>query len=139
MSSDKLTGRTRHRVGWLGSLILQVEYERSSMRDLNGSGYYDFNTATHWRDARAADLINLAARPPKTTAKTPRAEHRETLHEFVQNPNIKVMRVCQVCGLFFMSGKHIGNPTYDPNWQREWARVNVPPCEGEGLHKSGGS
>jgi len=54
----KLTGRTRYRTNWRGKLILQVEFSRSYCHDLNGSGYYDEGTTTHWRDATAEDLIN---------------------------------------------------------------------------------
>ncbi|WP_312411997.1 hypothetical protein [Shinella sp.] len=54
----KLTGRTRHRTNWRGKLILQVEYTAFHMKDLNGSGYYDEWTTTHWRDAKVEDVIS---------------------------------------------------------------------------------
>lgn len=56
-----LTGRTRYRSNWRGKLILQVEYTRYYCHDLNGSGYYDEGHTTHWRDAKAEDLINREA------------------------------------------------------------------------------
>lgn len=57
----KLTGRKRYRTSWRGRLVLQVEYTRYYCRDLNGSGYYDEGHTTHWRDAKAEDLINHEA------------------------------------------------------------------------------
>lgn len=54
----KLTGRTRYRTNWRGKLILQVEFTRRYCHDLNGSGYYDEGETTHWRDAKAEDIIN---------------------------------------------------------------------------------
>ncbi len=57
----KLTGRTRYRTNWRDKLILQVEYTQHYCHDLNGSGYYDEGHTTHWRDAKAEDLINREA------------------------------------------------------------------------------
>lgn len=54
----KLTGRTRFRTNWRGKLILQVEYTAFHMKDLNGSGYFDEWTTTHWRDAKVEDVIS---------------------------------------------------------------------------------
>lgn len=62
-----LTGKTRHRSSSiLGStkLVLQVEYTASHTKDLNGSGYYDDWTTTHWRDARVEDLTVLQSVQP---------------------------------------------------------------------------
>lgn len=48
----ELTGNKRHRRNWRGKMILQVEYVRNHMDDLNGSGYYDEYQTKHWRDAK---------------------------------------------------------------------------------------
>lgn len=55
-----LTGKTRHRVHkplfGTALLVLQVEYTRDHSRDLYGSGYYDYWTTSHWRDATLDDV-----------------------------------------------------------------------------------
>lgn len=57
-----LTGRRRHRVGWFGKMILQVEVKhpnasypkapRPGPYDPWANGHY-----TYWRDARPGDVI----------------------------------------------------------------------------------
>jgi hypothetical protein len=52
----KLTGRARYRHGWLGKLILQIEYEApvipSGRRQPLDGGEFE----CRWRDARVEDL-----------------------------------------------------------------------------------
>lgn len=57
----KLTGRTRYRTSWSGKLILQVEYGYVHITDLSGSGYYDYDNVTKWRDAKVEDLAIVVA------------------------------------------------------------------------------
>ena len=54
-----LTGRARFRQSWRGKFILQVEYKDERVYDLNGSGYYDHVTSTHWRDAKFNDVYDI--------------------------------------------------------------------------------
>ena len=57
------TGKTRHRTGWGGKLILQVEvqaYEGSWFDGwdmVDGKGWY-----TYWRDAELSDLSTTVRR-----------------------------------------------------------------------------
>ncbi len=54
-----LTGNTRHRLGWFGRLILQVEYSWQH----SGSGRLQPGvsfTSTGWRDATVVDIQALA-------------------------------------------------------------------------------
>jgi hypothetical protein len=55
-----LTGRKRyrHKNRLFGKplLVLQLEYTYVKTYDLSGSGYFDHQTITHWRDATAEDL-----------------------------------------------------------------------------------
>ena len=52
----KLTGRTRYRTSFRGKLILQVEETWASLKNLNGSGYYDEHVHVRWRDAKVTDM-----------------------------------------------------------------------------------
>lgn len=53
----KLTGRTRHRSGWLGGLILQVEVSEK-MGDIHGESW----TRRRWIDAKAEHMVEMEAR-----------------------------------------------------------------------------
>jgi hypothetical protein len=58
---ETLTGRRRHRLGWLGRLVLQVEVEiRTEMIDPH---FIDIHVVTsrEWRDARTSDLTEERA------------------------------------------------------------------------------
>ena len=48
-----LTGRTRHRTGWFGRMIYQVEEHVQHWCDDRGWSQGDYR----WRDARVADHI----------------------------------------------------------------------------------
>lgn len=70
MSSSRLTGRQRHRITWLGRLVLQVEYEYRYMPAGMRPAPVRFQTSQGWRDAVEGDLDvleALAARPPIPT------------------------------------------------------------------------
>ncbi len=54
-----LTGRTRFRTGWLGKLILQVEYKYDVVHynlDYHDCGGDDLSSTIRWRDAKISDL-----------------------------------------------------------------------------------
>lgn len=51
--SGQLTGRTRHRVGWFGKLILQVEYWEERWAS---DGFGSDELFVCWRDARVEDV-----------------------------------------------------------------------------------
>lgn len=59
----KLTGKTRHRARaqlfGKPALVLQVEYTYVRDYDLGGSGYFDHETITQWRDATVEDLTEI--------------------------------------------------------------------------------
>ena len=58
-----LTGRKRyrHKSRLFGKpvLVLQLEYTYVKHYDLGGSGYFDHETITQWRDATVEDLTNM--------------------------------------------------------------------------------
>lgn len=62
-----LTGRTRHRVGFRGRLVLQIEHRflPDTYRP-PGHGHQPRSYVTAWRDATLADLASLY--PPVETA-----------------------------------------------------------------------
>lgn len=51
---SKLTGNTRYRSNWRGTLILQVEYIYS-----RSSGWDDYDECRDWRDAKITDISIL--------------------------------------------------------------------------------
>ncbi len=53
---NKLTGRTRHRAGWRGRLVLQVEYSYRTYFSPD-AGYSPEDTA--WRDATVKDVQSM--------------------------------------------------------------------------------
>lgn len=58
--SDRLTGRTRYRVGWFGKLVLQVEYAtREAHPGTQGRGTDWKWTGRAWRDARCEDFTYM--------------------------------------------------------------------------------
>lgn len=57
----KLTGRTRHRTGWLGNWILQIE-EEISVIDATirlQPGLNRMRRMLQWRDAKIQDVIAM--------------------------------------------------------------------------------
>jgi hypothetical protein len=74
-SGPVFTGNVRHRVGWRGKLILQVEVNENTQPDV-----IDGSTQRYmvWRDAKDTDIYGLnwarreADRPPINSPPSPR-------------------------------------------------------------------
>jgi hypothetical protein len=52
-----LTGKRRHRIGWRGKLVLQVEQNVNFLS--NGGNCIEVEPGTIWRDATVSDVTEL--------------------------------------------------------------------------------